>query len=187
MAFSDQELFDILEEDGTPSGRQKPRALVHQDGDLHGASHIFIVRKKEGRMQVLLQKRSQNKDSFPGCWDTSSAGHLDAGEGFDEAALRELEEELGVSGVTPQFLFVQRQDYTSHFHGKIFHDREIDHVYILYLDWPEEVFSPEETEIEAVQWMDMEDVRAALRRRDPAFCIAPSEYETLLQHLPAYF
>ena len=80
MAFSDQELFDILEEDGTPSGQQKPIALVHQDGDLHGASHIFIVREKEGSMQVLLQKRSQNKDSFPGCWDTSSAGHLDAGE-----------------------------------------------------------------------------------------------------------
>lgn len=183
MAFSDQELFDILEEDGTPTGRQKPRALVHRDGDLHGASHIFILRQKEGDLQVLLQKRSRNKDSFPGCWDTSSAGHLDVGEGFDEAAKRELQEELGVGGVTPRFLFIQRQDYTSFFHGKVFHDREIDYVYVLWLDWPEEMFRPEEAEIESVKWMNAETVRQALREKDPAFCISPTEYEELLRRL----
>lgn len=180
MAFSDQELFDILEEDGTPTGRQKPRALVHRDGDLHGASHIFILRQKEGDLQVLLQKRSRNKDSFPGCWDTSSAGHLDVGEGFDEAAKRELQEELGVGGVTPRFLFIQRQDYTSFFHGKVFHDREIDYVYVLWLDWPEEMFRPEEAEIESVKWMNAETVRQALREKIRHFA-------SLLQNMRNYY
>ena len=36
------------------------------------------------------------KDRHPGVWDSSAAGHVDAGEDYDEAALRELEEELGV-------------------------------------------------------------------------------------------
>ena len=66
MAFSGDDLFEILNEDGTPTGRIKKRALVHQDGDLHGASHIFVVRLHQGRIQVLLQKRSQSMDSFPG-------------------------------------------------------------------------------------------------------------------------
>ena len=45
---------------------------------------------------MLLQKRSREKDAFPGCYDISSAGHIPAGDGFVESALRELEEELGI-------------------------------------------------------------------------------------------
>ena len=106
MAFTGDDLFEILNEDGSPTGITKKRALVHRDGDLHGASHIFVTRLHQGRIQVLLQKRSQDKDSFPGWLDTSSAGHLDPGETFDQGAERELSEELGLTEVAPRFLFV---------------------------------------------------------------------------------
>lgn len=49
--------------------------------------------------EILLQHRSPTKDTFPNCWDNSSAGHVDAGEDYDTAAYRELEEELGITGV----------------------------------------------------------------------------------------
>lgn len=187
MAFSDQELFDILNEDGTPSGRLKPRALVHRDGDLHGASHIFVTRKHNGIIEVLLQKRSKNKDSFPSCLDTSSAGHLDAGESFDEAAQRELSEELGLQNCKPRFLFIEPQDYTAEFYGQPFHDREIDHVYLLELDQDAEAFQVEKSEIESVQWMSARDLRNALERRDPAFCVKPEEFFRLIPYLEEHF
>ena len=98
MADPANECFALRREDGSLTGAIKPRALVHRDGDLHGASHVFLARLRGGRAELLLQKRSAQKDSFPGLYDISAAGHLDPGEDFAAAARRELAEELGVTG-----------------------------------------------------------------------------------------
>ena len=93
-----KEYFDIRDSAGNPTGEVKARSLVHRDGDIHGTSHVWLVRKnKKSGYDVLLQKRSDNKDSFPGCYDISSAGHLPAGADYRESAVRELEEELGIA------------------------------------------------------------------------------------------
>jgi|SRR3989304_6172940 len=49
--------------------------------------------------QILLQQRSRNKASNPLCWDVSAVGHVDEGESYEDAAYRELEEELGISDI----------------------------------------------------------------------------------------
>mgnify|MGYP002709524200 FL=1 len=86
------EFLDIRDKNGNPTGEVKERSLVHADGDIHGTSHVWIVRKNEkGSYDLLLQKRSENKDAFPGCYDISSAGHLPAGQDYLSSALRELE------------------------------------------------------------------------------------------------
>lgn len=71
----------------------KPRNLVHKHGLRHRAVHILVFNDKQ---QLFLQKRAQSKDVNPGLWDTSAAGHVDAGESYDSSALRETREELGV-------------------------------------------------------------------------------------------
>ena len=134
MADPANECFALRREDGSLTGEIKPRALVHRDGDLHGASHVFLARLRGGRAELLLQKRSAQKDSFPGLYDISAAGHLDPGEDFAAAARRELAEELGVTGEEPEFLFAQRNEYHGAFHGKPFHDNEIAWVHLLVLD-----------------------------------------------------
>ena len=76
------ELFDILNEDGSKTGVVKERSVAHREGALHGTVHIWIVRENDkSGYDVLLQKRSDNKDSYPGCYDISSAGHISAGDG----------------------------------------------------------------------------------------------------------
>ena len=62
-------------------------------GLLHRAVHIFVFNK---RGDLFLQKRSRWKDAHPSRWDSSAAGHLNAGQTYDETAARELKEELGV-------------------------------------------------------------------------------------------
>ncbi len=65
---------------------------------------MWLVRKnKKSGYDVLLQKRSDNKDSFPGCYDISSAGHLPAGADYRNRQSGELEEELGIA-VSPEDL-----------------------------------------------------------------------------------
>lgn len=92
-----EELFDVVNTRDDVVGC-RPRREVHQLGLLHRAVHVLISNSK-GR--IFLQKRSMRKDCSPGLWDSSSSGHLDAGEGYDVAALREVAEELGCQLVAP--------------------------------------------------------------------------------------
>ncbi len=79
------ELFDVRDEDGRCTGVVRERGVAHRDGSLHGTAHIWVVREKASGgndlcYDLLLQKRSQGKDSYPGCFDISAAGHVAAGD-----------------------------------------------------------------------------------------------------------
>ena len=82
------ELFDIVDEKGIPTGETIERTQAHKKGVRHRTAHIWIVREQNGKAQLLLQKRSAEKDSFPGRFDTSSAGHIQAGDEPEESAKR---------------------------------------------------------------------------------------------------
>ena len=57
------EYFDICDERGLPTGEVVERSVAHREGILHRTAHVWIIKKVEGRWQVLLQKRSKDKDS----------------------------------------------------------------------------------------------------------------------------
>ena len=97
-----EELFDIVDENGNPTGETVSRSEAHAKGIRHRTAHIWVIRDNEGKKEVLLQKRALNKDSFPGKYDTSSAGHIQAGDEPLESALRELSEELGIEALAEQ-------------------------------------------------------------------------------------
>lgn len=86
------ELLDVVDNDDQIIDRRL-RADIHANGLRHRAVHILVF-NDDGLL--FLQKRSMNKDLNKGLWDTSAAGHVDAGESYDDCAPRELREELGV-------------------------------------------------------------------------------------------
>jgi isopentenyl-diphosphate delta-isomerase type 1 len=91
-AQRDDEVFDVVDEQDRVVG-QATRAEVHAQRLRHRAVHAWVF-NAAGR--VFLQKRSRLKDMAPGCWDSSCSGHLDAGEDYDAAMVRELSEEIGL-------------------------------------------------------------------------------------------
>jgi isopentenyl-diphosphate delta-isomerase type 1 len=91
-----EEIFDVVNERDEPVGRAFRRE-VHARGLCHRAVHVLVF-DHHGR--VFLQKRSMLKDMCPGLWDSSCSGHVDAGEEYDVAAVRELGEELGLKDVS---------------------------------------------------------------------------------------
>ena len=99
------EILDIVDKNGIPTGKTVDRETAHAQGIPHRTSHVWIVRRKGKKLQVLLQKRSEQKDSYPGCYDISSAGHIPAGVDFVPSALRELKEELGVEADAGQLRY----------------------------------------------------------------------------------
>jgi len=97
-----EEWFDLVTEDGIRTGRAR-RSECHGNPELlHQAVHVFVTNRAG---ELFLQKRSLNKDTQPGKWDSSVGGHVDAGEEPDAAARRELREELGIQDAEPQFLY----------------------------------------------------------------------------------
>ena len=87
------ERFAVVDAEDRVVG-EAARATVHGDNLLHRAVHILLFNDAG---ELFLQKRSRLKDRHPSVWDSSAAGHVDAGEDYDQAADRELREELGVS------------------------------------------------------------------------------------------
>ena len=87
------ELLAVVDENDQQL-RSLDRATVHRENLLHRAVHVLLVNR---RGELLLQKRSHRKDRFPRRWDSSAAGHVDAGESYRICAIRELQEEIGVS------------------------------------------------------------------------------------------
>jgi isopentenyl-diphosphate delta-isomerase type 1 len=93
------EIFDVVDDADRVIG-QASRAEVHATGRKHRAVHVFLFNL---RGELFLQQRTAGKDTFPGCYDSSASGHLDAGETYDAGAVRELREELGIA-VAPDAL-----------------------------------------------------------------------------------
>ena len=103
-AADKEEYLDIFDSAGLCIGRAL-RSECHGNPELlHHVSHVVVLHPETGAM--LLQKRSESKFIQPGKWDTAVGGHLDCGESYEDGALRELREELGVTGeVTLKHLF----------------------------------------------------------------------------------
>ncbi len=86
------ELFDVVDEQDNVL-RQETRAEVHRQRLRHRAVHVLVFNPAG---EVYLQRRSAQKDTYPLRWTTSCSGHVDAGEDYDTAVVRELTEELGI-------------------------------------------------------------------------------------------
>ena len=86
------EIFDVVDESDRVIARAS-RHEVHCRGLRHRAVHVFVFDK---RGDLFLQKRSRWKDKHPGQWDSSAAGHVNAGDTYAGTAPRELREELGI-------------------------------------------------------------------------------------------
>ena len=97
-----EEIFDVVDVKDQVAG-QKTRSEVHRLGLRHRAIHLLVF---NAAGELFLQKRSMKKDCFPGTWDSSVSGHVDAGETYDACAMREPREEIGLElAAMPERLF----------------------------------------------------------------------------------
>ena len=177
-----KEFLDIVDETGQPTGELEDRETAHAKGVLHRTSHVWLAIKKNGKIQILLQKRAKHKSSFPGCYDISSAGHIPAGDSYEISALRELKEELGVKAEEKDLIYCgdRKVIWDDVFFGKPFHDRQISRVFLLWLDKEESEFTIQEEEVDSVLWMDFEQCYAGVQNGLFQNCIVLEELQMLM-------
>ncbi len=176
------EILDVVDENGIPTGETIERDIAHAEGVRHRTSHVWIARRRQGKVEILLQKRCMTKDSHPGCYDISSAGHIPAGAGFVESALRELKEELGVDAKPEELIYcgVRKGMYRDTFYGKTFVDNQISNVYLLWEnDMEPEDYIIQKSEIESICFMEFEECYKAVAEKKIPNCIALMELDML--------
>lgn len=132
------------------------KLAAHQNNQLHRAFSIFIFRKKP-RLELLLQQRAQEKYHCGGLWTNTCCSHPHPGESVLEAGKRRLQEELGFTTPLTDLGWFQ---YNAHFANGL-SEHEIDHVLIGEVEAHFQPH-PNPAEVQAVRWVDIEDLRREL-------------------------
>lgn len=159
MKTCGKELFDVVNERDEVIGVEE-RDIVHAKKLFHRASHIWIVHPETH--QILIQRRSPEKDTFPNCWTSSVSGHVDSGETYLQAARREVPEEVGLE---------EPFELKPIGYERACEETELEFV-ILYLCYHAGPFKFAEDEITELRWMDPSDLTEWIEREPEVF--APS-------------
>lgn len=125
------EWFDIYDESLQPIGTAT-REETHAKGYWHRTFHCWIYERQHDEIIVAFQQRQSTKDTNPLHYDITVAGHLTAGETIEDA-VREIEEEIGVTVSYSQLKYIMRAKEESHdvHNGIVFHDCEYSEVFAM--------------------------------------------------------
>jgi 16S rRNA (adenine1518-N6/adenine1519-N6)-dimethyltransferase len=152
-ADNPDELFDVCDANDRVIG-QSPRGEVHARGLLHRAVHIFVFNSCG---KFLVHHRSAQKDEFPLRITSSCSGHLNAGEDYGTAAVRELQEELGLTAPLEYLGSFPAGPETSNEHTR------------LYRATTDDTPVPDPHEIESLEWADPREVARRIEERPEEF------------------
>lgn len=166
MPSSPDELFDVVNDRDEVIG-QKRRADVHAQGLLHRAVSVFVFNSAG---ELLLQLRTATKDQYPLCWTSSCSGHVDAGEDYDTAAVRELREELGLTTPIERLAKFDAGPETA------------NEFTVLYRTTADSIPSPEPEEIERVEFVALSEVARSVKESPDKFT---PPFRTLFEWLKA--
>ena len=150
------ELLDILDESGLPTGEVVPKSEAHRLGLWHRCFHCWICGSELGGSYLLLQRRAATKDTWPGYLDVTAAGHLAAGEETLDG-LREVEEELGLRIEPERLVPLGTRRVEQEIPGGC--DRELHEVFLVFDDTPPGNLRLQKEEVEAVFRLDLDDVQ----------------------------
>ena len=144
------ELFDILDINGRPTGRTKPRGIPFTEGEYRRVVHIVVL-SSDGKM--LIQQRQFFKSGWAGMWDVTVGGSAAAGEDGRTAAERELSEEIGLDMDFSE----ARPVITLAF------DRGFDDFFVFVKDVDINSLKLQPEEVRAVAWADCDTVLGMIR------------------------
>ena len=151
------ELIDVRDEAGEPTGEVVWKSEAHRRGLWHRCFHCWIFGVDAGQPYLLVQRRAATKDTWPGYLDLTAGGHLGAGENPLDG-LREVEEELGLrvdpGRLVPLGLRRAEQKIPDGL------DREFQDVFLLRDDTPPWDLRLQREEVEAVLRIGLEDAEA---------------------------
>lgn len=164
------ELLDILTPEGHPTEAVRLKSEAHLLGLYHATVHVWFYTESR---QVLMQKRGAQKETFPSYWDVSVAGHVHAGESIKQAALREIEEEIGlIIDVNLLQKIKIRKNQIVHPNGII--DNEFQHVFIIKFETDINELQMQAEEVADLKLFNLETIVQTLDGLSTKYNIVPA-------------
>jgi isopentenyl-diphosphate delta-isomerase type 1 len=115
-ADEELEILDVVDADDRVIGARE-RGDIHRKRLFHRSVHVFVF---DSAGRLYLQRRSLAKEEHPGRWDSSASGHVDSGESYEAAAVRELEEEIGLKAAPEPLVKIRACEDTGMEHSMLF-------------------------------------------------------------------
>jgi len=181
------ELLDIVDASGNPTGKTALKSEAHKNGWYHNTIHLWLY-TNDGN--ILLQQRSHKKIIFPLLWDVSVAGHIDAGETFKEAAIRETKEEIDLTLDTDELIKIGTHLHKSEYYDGKIKDYEFHQVYIAELKVDLEHLKPQKNEVETlklVTFKTFEDLLSNSETNSHFIASNRNYYQFVLETIKAQF
>ena len=160
--MENEEYIDILNADGSPTGTNCPKSEIHAKGYYHNTAHVWFYNNKA---EILLAQRAAAKTIWPLLWDVSVAGHVDAGESIENAAIRETREEIGIE--IPKSSLEKIGVYDCfHSYSNGIKDNEFHQTFISKIDSALDDFTLDKDEVAQVKFVSIPEFRELLRNSD---------------------
>lgn len=160
--FDMEEYIDIVDENGKPTGVAATKSEIHTKGHMHNTAHVWCY-TSDGN--ILLQQRAASKAICPLLWDVSVAGHIDAGETIEQAAIREAQEEIGLCLSERHLKKIGVfKCFQSHPNGII--DNEFHNTFIAEINLNIKDLTPQKEEVEALKFVTFSEFDRLLKHSD---------------------
>jgi isopentenyl-diphosphate delta-isomerase len=147
------EYIDIVTKEGLPTGKSALKSEIHLKGYFHNTAHVWLYTKQG---EILLAQRADSKSICPLLWDVSVAGHVDASETIEHAAIREVKEEIGLDLIENNLHKIGVSEcFQSYPNGIV--DNEFHHTFISELNVEIKDLSLDENEVEDVKLVNLHE------------------------------
>lgn len=173
------ELIDILDTNGNYTGNSIMKSEAHKRGIYHPSIHVWLYTLNG---EILIQQRAKNKDTHPGLWDVSVAGHIGAGEDVVDSATREVKEEIGLDISVKELNKIGVFKYRYQHHKDLL-DCEFHHTFLSELLMPISELKMQESEVDDLALISLTTFRKELESNLTSKKYVPYEmeyYDTVL-------
>ena len=175
------EILDIVDENNNLTGEKIDRKIVHQKGLWHREIGILIINE---RLEILLQKRAATKKLCPNMW-ALCAGHIDAGEEPIIAAIRELQEEVGLTAKESEFIDLGIVKITK-IHNDIINNH-FKYMYLIKTNAKLEDYKIQYEELSELKYMPINELIEVIKSGDENYIFSNSkEIIELLENIDKY-
>ena len=168
-----EESLTFYNEQNEPIGIVNREEGINRGLLLEGVQ-LWIINPETN--QVLMQRRSKNKQNNPYKIDVSVSAHVDPDETATQAMLREAGEEIGLTD--SEYLYNNMQKFAENKINLADYGRQgryIMHFYLAFLNNPLESYTKQDSEVEELFFMDYEEVKRRVRSDDPEMLMPKSD------------
>lgn len=144
------EYWDIYSRDRIKTGKKMERGSDFAQGDYHLVIHVCIFNSKG---QMLIQQRQKDKEGWPNYWDVTVGGSALYGENPQEAAMREVAEEIGLKIDLTDL----RPAFTVNF------DQGFDDTFLVQMDVDLAQLILQKEEVQSVRWATQKDIHQMIQ------------------------